>query len=210
MKHYSIYIAVIVFLIVFSCASDTKKKHDLKKEKDTTIAKDSSVHNGDSHASDTLKNIQLSSKLAEKVARLATLEHNYQLKSLDTIIPQKSILFGSIQRFKDSFAKEIDMTLFRRHVYQIEKAFVKGTKPMYPNDNTYPRAHIEAYIFGTTHTAKTMYDMLKKSMANNRLWAPVTKSPHELFLEENRIYFVRSGGFYMMNIYMDIVEKIKN
>lgn len=212
MKKYSIYISAIAFLLLFSCASETKKKPDLKKEEVTKTVKDSSAQKDASHVSDTVKSIQLTSKLADKVARLKTLEHQYQLKSLGALTPKQSMIFGSIQRIQklnDSLSKKINIAQFEKDLHQIQKAFVKGAKPMYPNDNTYPRAHIEEYIFKTPKAAKTVYNVLKKSISDSRLWAPVTKSPHDLFLEENRMYFMVSGGFYMMEIYKDIAEKIK-
>ncbi|MEM6718232.1 MAG: hypothetical protein AAF611_02855 [Bacteroidota bacterium] len=213
MKKSALSIVLLVFVLVFSCDSNMKKKTPSEVKEASESVKDSSAHIKTSHVSDTIKSIPLNSKLKEKVTRLHSLEHNYQLKSLDSVTPQKSLLLGNIKRIQkreDSLTKHINIAQFERELHQIQKAFLKGTKPMRPNGNTYPRVTVEEYIFKTSETAKAIYNSVKASLSNHRLWTYVTKSPHELFLEENRMYFMRSGGFYMMEIYKDIFEKIKN
>ena len=80
---------------------------------------------------------------------------------------------------------------------------------MRTNGDTYPRVLIEEYIFNTPKAANAVYDMLMKSKTGSRLWMYISKAPHEVFLEENRVYFMRSGGFYMMEIYKDILKNLK-
>jgi hypothetical protein len=131
---------------------------------------------------------------------------------LDTVIAEKSVLLGSMHRVKslrDSLTQHIDFNLFESELHQIQKAFLKGTKPMRTNGDTYPRVLVEEYIFNTSKAANAVYDMLMKSKTGSRLWMYISKAPHEVFLEENRVYFMRSGGFYMMEIYKDIFEKLK-
>lgn len=211
--------AIIPFFIIILCISvyscDEKSKTNSKEtQKVTNITKDTIVtteHN--SHESETIKSVNLTSKLQEKVARLATLEHNYVVKNLDLVAHEKGMLLSKLiflKKLNDSMLKDIDITLFKRNLHEVRKSFLKGTKPMNPNGNTYPRVDIEEYIFKTQESAKATYDMLKKSKPNGRFWMHISKSPHDLFLEENRIYFGSSGGFYMMGIYKAIFEKIKD
>lgn len=199
------------FLLLLFFACKEKVNSIPEKEQAPKVLKDSIEQHLNSHESEPQKTVDLSSKLAEKVARLSQLEHNYQLKNLDTVSANKTMLLRSLKYLKnlnDTLVKAIDLTKFDE-VHEFQKAFLKGKKPMYPDDNTYPRVHIEEYIFKTSEAAQKTYDMLVASKTDGRLWMYISKSPHDFFLEENRIYFVVSGGFYMMEIYKDIVEKIK-
>lgn len=166
-----------------------------------------------SHESETIKKGALTSKLEEKVTRLSQLEHNYQLKSLEVVPPEKTLLLGRLQRIlkrKDSLAKKIKLSAIKSGIHEIRKSFLKGTKPMQPNGNTFSRVTIEEYIFKTPDHAKTIYTILKKLENDAGLWMYISKAPYELFIEENNIYFMSSGGYYMMEIYEDIFEKIKD
>ncbi|MCH2193763.1 hypothetical protein [Kordia sp.] len=201
----------VVILLVFFAACKEKTTTIPAKKQPPKVLKDTVSPKVNSHKSEP-KKIDLSSKLKEKVTRLASLKYNYQLKSLDTVIPKKSALLGSVYRIKalqDSVANAIDLKALENDLHQIHNAFLKGTKPMQPNRDTYPRATVEEYIFKTPAAAKRTYEMLIESKADGRLWMYISKSPYDLFVEENRIYFMRSGGFYMMDIYKNITEKIK-
>jgi protein required for attachment to host cells len=198
---------------LFSC--ENKAKETLSKTKEVIQTTKDTVRNvKNSNESVPKKSIDLSSKLKEKVGRLARLKHNYQLKNLDTIVARKTFLLGNvkrIQKLKDSSVKYIDTNIFERELHQIHKAFLKGSKPMYPNEATYPRVIIEEYIFTSAVAATKIATMIQHSKQHNsRIWTYVNKAPHDYFVEENRLYFVSSGGFYMMDIYKDIVEELKD
>ncbi|EDP96879.1 hypothetical protein KAOT1_16988 [Kordia algicida OT-1] len=154
----------------------------------------------------------LTSKLKQKVMRLSELEHEYQLKSLEIVPSEKTIVLGGLQRvlkLKDTI-EFIDVSLFQKGIHEIRKSFLKGAKPMEVNGNTYPRVTIEEYIFKTSKNAKETYEMLLNSKGKSSAWTYISKAPHKFLLEENRLYFVGSGGFYMMGMCDEIVEKIKD
>lgn len=202
---------LVILLASFSACTE-KGKTIPEKEQQPKVLQDTVSPKVNSHESEPIKKVALTSKLAEKVHRLAQLEYNYVLKSLDTVSTQKTMLLGYLEyisKVTDSTSKEIDFELIKDSIHEIRKAFLKGTKPMYPNGNTYPRVTIEEYLFTTSESAKIAFETLMNSKKNSRLWS-YFKSPHDFFLEENRIYFVNSGGYYMMEIYMNIVEKIKD
>lgn len=203
----------MLFLILYSCTSETKKETIPQAKEIISTSEDCSPPQQISQVNTPVKSVQLTSKLKEKVTRLATLEHKYQLKSLEEVTQRESMVLGGFLRvlpLRDANVKEIDTIAFKKYVHTIHKAFLKGKKPMRPNGNTYPRVTVEEYIFKTPENATAILNMLKKSESDAGLWMPISKAPYELFLEENRIYFMSSGGFYMMEIYKDIFEKIKN
>lgn len=100
----------------------------------------------------------LTSKLKEKVSRLAALKYNYQLKSLDTVVSKKTILLGGLKRLiklRDTVYKDIDFTIFEKETHQMSTSFLKGTKPMPQTTNLYPRVTVEEYIFKLLKVLKT-------------------------------------------------------
>ncbi|WP_430410932.1 hypothetical protein [Kordia sp.] len=186
-----------------------------KQEKETVPKSTPNINQEkvNSHESETPKSIDLTSKLEEKITRLATLEHHYQVKSIDVVLPEKTVLLWRLQHaltLKDSLATIADLTKIKSNIHEVRTSFLKGTKPMRPNGTTYPRVTIEEYIFNTPESAKTAFNILMESKKNVGLWTYVSKSPNALFVEENRMYFIDSGGYYMMEIYSYITEKIKN
>ncbi|AXG68946.1 hypothetical protein KORDIASMS9_01165 [Kordia sp. SMS9] len=212
MKNNACYIVLLIFLGFFSCDVNSEKNADKTGKKTIETSKDTISPKVNSHESEPKKNSDLTSKLKEKVARLATLAHKYQLKNLEVVSPKKSMLLGSLQRVLQlkGNLKAIDIAIFKNKLHKIHKAFLKGTKPMQTNGNTYPRVTVEEYIFKTPESAEMTYEMLLNSKSESSVWMYVSKAPYELFVEENRLYFVSSGGFYMMDMYKDIVEKLKD
>lgn len=215
MKTFTSFFLIATVFTFVSCNQKTKtvsEKHP-KKEKVTeltdTVVREKVV----SHASEISKNIDLSSKLKEKVQRLSQLEYNYQLKSLEVVTPAKTRLLSRlayVYTVKENAFKTLDLVAIQNDIYEIRTSFLKGTKPMQPNGNTYPRVTIEEYLFKSKERATSHYKALLQSKKEASDWNFAAKEPHALFLEENSIYFVGSGGYYMMEIYKDIVEKIKD
>lgn len=201
-----------VFLFVLFSACNQKAKTIPKKEQQQEVLKDTVSPKVNSHESETKEEIDLTSKLEEKVARLAQLKYNYQLKKLEKVTPAKSHLFSRliyVSIVKKNSFKTIDSTAVQNDIYEIRTSFLKGTKPMQRNGNTYPRVTVEEYLFKSNELATNFYKALLHYKKEDPDWNFIAKEPHALFLEKNRIYFVSSGGHYMMEIYKDIVEKIK-
>ncbi|WP_420571249.1 hypothetical protein [Kordia sp.] len=210
MKTRLFFLFTILSLLFFACKQ--KVKTISEKAQQQEVSKDTVSQKVNSDESPIEKKINLNSKLKRKISRLIALEHHYQLKSLEIVSTEKAVLFGRLQRIlklKDTI-KSVNITVFKKELHEVRKAFLKGTKPMKPNGNTYPRVTVEEYVFKTPESATTVYEMLKNSKGKSSVWTYISKAPHELILEEHRMYFVESGGFYMMDIYEDIVEKVKN
>lgn len=203
---------LVIFLILFpSC--EEKAKTIPEKEQQQEVSKDTVSQKVNSHESEATKEIDLTSKLKEKVARLAQLEHNYQLKSLEVVTPAETHLLSRltyVATVKENAFKALDLVAIQNDLYEIRTSFLKGAKPMQPNGNTYPRVTVEEYLFKSKEQAASCYKALLQSKKEASDWTFVAKEPHVLFLEENRIYYVSSGGYYMMEIYKDIAEKIKS
>ncbi|WP_298417956.1 hypothetical protein [uncultured Kordia sp.] len=202
---------LVISLVLFS-ACEEKEKAIPEKEQQLEASKDTVSPKVNSHESEPIKKVELTSKLKEKVTRLSQLKHQYQLKSLEIVPSEKTILLGGLKRvlkLKDTI-QFIDIKSFKHGLHEIRKSFLKGAKPMQPNGNTYPRFTIEEYIFKTSENAQAIYEMLLNSKGKSSVWTYISKAPHEFLLEENRMYFIGSGGFYMMGMCKGVVEKIKD
>jgi hypothetical protein len=214
MKTFATFFLIAIILTFVSCNQKAKTVPEKTQEKETaTKLTDTIVQQKvNSHESQIKKDIDYTSKLEEKVQRLSQLEHTYLLKKLEVVTPAETILLSRltyVATVKKNAFKALDLDAIQNDLYEIRTSFLKGTKPMQPNGNTYPRVTIEEYIFKSKERAISCYKALLQSKKEASDWNFVAKEPHALFLEENSIYFVSSGGYYMMDIYEEIVKKIK-
>lgn len=157
----------------------------------------------------------LTSQLEEKVERLSKLEHQYMLKQIGRIEIEKSRLIAGLERRSNEDTnrpeevKGINIEEIKSRVYETRQAMLKAAKTITPNGNTYPRATIEEYIFNSIDGASRTFELLMKWKENEKDWIMIAKEPHSLFLEDNRLYFISSGGWYMMNMYKEIEHEMK-
>ncbi|WP_025743532.1 hypothetical protein [Aquimarina pacifica] len=213
---------LITLLGVVSC----KKKEvlsengDSKKVINQEITDSSKIRETKNQIIDTVQKISktpknLKSHLKSKVERLSKLENNYVLKEIGLIKIEKTRLIGGLERLVQSeFEKpkeieNINVDKIKNLIYESRFSFLKATKSMSPEGNTYPRAKVEEYIFNNIDEAVEIFEFLKKLQKNDRYWIMIAKEPHSMFLEENRLYFISSGGWYMMNMYKEIENEIK-
>lgn len=205
-----LYLTIIILVFVFISCKEEKTSLPNVKAVETTLSTTDSVIN---IIEDTVT-IDLSSKLRNKVTRLSKLEHNYVIKDFVEIDFESSMLIGQLERLSrrtyltDMF-KDVSIEVLKKELYAAKECFVKGTKAMKPGSKTYPRARLVEYIYNTEEAAKQSYEALKEIKTKGSIWMLISKSPDILFLEDNRIYFVRTGGMYMLDIYKDIEVELK-
>ena len=165
--------------------------------------------------SQSYENISLKSSLKNKVERLSKLENNYILKNFGLIEIEKTRLIGGLERLvKSEFNKpkeieNINIDKIKNQIHESRFSFVKATKSIKPNGNTFPRAKIEEYIFKNQDEAKQIFESLSELREIDRIWYRISKEPNSMLLEDNRLYYVSTGGWYMMEIYKEIENEIK-
>ncbi|OEK09586.1 hypothetical protein A8C32_12850 [Flavivirga aquatica] len=158
--------------------------------------------------------IDLKSRLNNKVQRLSSLKSNYILKNIKLIKIKNSILIGQLENlsefeFTPKEIKSLNIKKIKNSVYETRQCFVKGTKTIISKGDTYPRATIVEYIFNTEEDALKTFEQLNELRKDKSIWIHVSKSPNSMFLEDNRIYYILSGGWYMSGIYKEIERKMK-
>jgi predicted nuclease with TOPRIM domain len=201
MKHFIILITVLS--IFASCKEDTSvtslKGNPVKI--DETLVEQS--------------NDELTSRLKSKVERLSHLEHNYIFEKFSKITIEKSSLVARFKYLSDSEytpekLKFVDVEKLKNSISKTYQCFIKGTKEMYSGSKLYPRAYIGEYIFKTKEHALKAFETLNELRKDGNLWIHISKSPNSMFLEDNRIYYIDSGGWYMLDIYEDIEKEMKS
>ena len=140
------------------------------------------------------ENINLQSYLKNKVERLSKLENNYIIKNFGLIDIERTRLIGGLERFvKSEFNKpkeieNINIDKIKSQIHESRFSFVKATKSMKPDGNTFPRAKIEEYIFKNQREAKQVFESLSELREIDRIWYRISKEPNSMFLEDNRLY----------------------
>lgn len=200
--------SLLIISFMFSCKKEIKHKTNILQNKEENIlTKKNSII--------SVEKENYESFLEIKVKRLSKLKYNYILKKIDTLEIHKSTLIRGLDWLCESehlFYNEIDnlnIENFKSEIYRSNSAFLKGTIAVGPVENTYPRVTIEEYIFKNKKSATKAFNFLNSIKKINHIWYKVSKAPNSLFLEENRLYFIISGGWYMMDIHQEIGEELK-
>ena len=205
-----LYLTIILLVFVFTSCKEEKTNLPNVEAVETVLGTTDSI-------TDTVEDvvtIDLNSKLRDKVTRLSKLKHNYIIKEFVEVDVKRSMLIGQLARlssrtYLEEMFKDVSIEVLKKDLYSTQECFVKGTKAMNINSNTYPRARLVEYIFKTEEAAKQSFDALKAIKRKGSVWMQISKSPDILFLEDNRIYFVRTGGMYMLDIYKQIEAELK-
>jgi phospholipid/cholesterol/gamma-HCH transport system substrate-binding protein len=158
-------------------------------------------------------NNHINSKLAMKVERLYKLDNKYkQIEDGQFKIEESNL----IQRFK----RYIENPIFDNHsngysiienfdssIIRMNYAYVKGEKDL--GNRLYARARIDEYVFKSDECAELFDSNIKRVLQDDRAWYEIDKAPTSIHREENRVYFVATGGWYMKPFYKEIVNEFK-
>lgn len=204
MKKYSIKLFII--LAILSC---THKNHDelIQEESQAQVNEieiDFICSNpiiGDQH-----------SELDSKVEGLYELENKYSqvesgsfdLSESDLIVGLKRLIASNNK--VDKLNKYNLKENFNSSITQTNFSLIKGQKEL--SDNLYARAKIEEYVFTSERCAIIFFERINSYVSNERLWYELYKAPSSIHREENRLYFILSGGWYMKPFYKEIVNQL--
>lgn len=215
------YLLVILFGIV-SCKKKDAISEKVNSEKITQekLIDSSKIKATKNQIVDSVPKISQSPKdlksyLKNKVERLSKLEHNYIIKDFGLIKVEKTRLIRGLERLiKSDFNKpveieNINIDTIKNSIIESRFAFIKATKSKTPNGNTFPRATITEYIFKNQDIANSTFSSLSELREIDRIWYRISKEPNSILLEDNRLYYVSTGGWYMMDIYKEIENEIK-
>lgn len=148
------------------------------------------------------------SKLLELAETLSELENNYQIKSSKKISLSNSIVLNGLRgnNRKGNF-EIVNFSEIVNSIEKIQSCSIKGTKNL--GGDTYARAKIEELIFKSEDCAIEAYQIINKIKSSGFIWEEIDKSPNSVFRIENKIYYISLGGWFMMDFYDEIENKIK-
>jgi len=212
MKYSLMFIAVI--LTFTSCHQEAKKDETISEKN----VENSNVRIPESNLIEFTCKIDEASKPASKLLALASslseLENNYQIKSSEEGNISNSIVLSGLRRLKDQRSlkrsKNYEIVNFEEltnSISSIKFCNIKGTKDL--GGRTYARAKIEEFIFKSSDCAINAFDIINEIKSNGYIWEEINKSPSSAFRLENRIYYISSGGWFMMDFYDEIANKMQ-
>lgn len=199
---------MLVF-VLFSCDAKEDQPQRLKPP----ITNETPTENLDFKC-EANPNVTPTSSLKQLATKLSTLENNYQIQSIKKGDPTKSILISSLKRSsikpfrsREKVYKITNFEAFAKSITAINFCHVKGTKDL--SKNLYARAKIEEIIFNSTDCAQTAFESIQEIRKDNNAREAIDKSPSSMFKIDRKIYYISSGGFYMMDFYQEIAEHMK-
>ena len=202
---------------VFSCKKKDGLKEKIKPEKliDSFKIKETKNQIIDSVSKISQSPNDLNSYLKSKAERLSKLNYNYIIKDFKLVEIEKTRLIRGLERLiKSNFNKpkeieNINLDKIKKSILASRFVFVKATKSKTPNGSSYPRATITEYIFKDQDIANSTFEFLSELREIDRIWYRISKEPNSIILEDNRLYYVSTGGCYMADIYKEIENEIK-
>ncbi|PWH83360.1 hypothetical protein DIS18_02060 [Algibacter marinivivus] len=200
--------SLLIICFFFSCKKEIKQENNIHLNNEENIISDQNLII-------SVEKENFESYLGIKVKRLSKLKYNYILKRIDTLEIHKSTLISGLEwlckseQLIHNKIDNLDIEDFKSEIYRSNFAFLKGTVTINSGGNTYPRIKVEEYIFKSKKSATEAFNFLSNIKKIDNIWFRVSKAPNLLFLEENRIYYIISGGWYMMDIYREIGEELK-
>jgi phospholipid/cholesterol/gamma-HCH transport system substrate-binding protein len=159
-------------------------------------------------------NNHINSELANKVNRLYNLDNKYKLIEDGQFQIEESNLIQGFKRYIenaiiDNHSVSYSITEnFNSSIISMNYAYVKGEKDL--GNRLYARARIDEYVFKSDECAELFDSNLKSVLQDDRAWYEIDKAPTSIYLEENRVYFIATGGWYMKPFYKEIVNEFKN
>uniref|UniRef100_UPI00404A7E01 hypothetical protein n=1 Tax=Flavobacterium sp. TaxID=239 RepID=UPI00404A7E01 len=207
-------IFIIPLLVMVSCRKEQSQAEPLPKEQLLEESTRKSVRNTIVFDCKIDVDSKDESKLLALVASLSELDNNYQIKSSEKGSVSNSIILNGLKRLGDlrlNNRKEqfeiVNFAQMTNSIKQIQFCYIKGTKDL--GGQTYARAKIEELTFKSESCAIEAYQIIEKIKNTGFIWEDIDKSPSSVFIIENRIYYVSSGGWFMMDFYDEIEKKMK-
>lgn len=199
---------ILIFcLILLGCTNQKEKVVVMDKVMNTT--KDTLKLD---FSCSTNNDKSIHSKLEDKVVSLSQLDNKYKQIIKESVQNENSILLGGLNGYVES-KNSYDTTKFiilnkgfNSSIIQSNYAHVKGQTEI--SENLYARASIEEHIFSSVSCASNFMNNLSIIIDNENVWYDIDKSPSSLFQEDNRIYYISTGGWYMKPFYKEIVKQL--
>lgn len=110
------------------------------------------------------------------------------------------------------FISDLQVEEIRSRILTSFHATFKGAAPMYKSKTgaTYPRAVIEEFIFGDEESAESALNVFLALKNDPRGQYVISKAPSYFVKNGNKLYFILTGGTYMVDMGLEIKEVVEH
>ena len=213
------YFLPLLLVSFFSCTTDSTPAPDSQTEQEKSTPEPTTTNTTSSEKTtpapekacwEINPSDRLESNFNTALEGLKGLDYQYDLKKLESRPVEQAYVLQRIP-VVNKFPKRVknnDLVEAIPHtgIAKVNYAFIKGQKAM--SGNLYPRAEIEEWIFKSETCATEVAEILDRIQNNGHQWEHISKSPISTWQQENRIYFLTPGGFYMLSEVKVIQEKL--
>ncbi len=205
---------LIAVLLLLSCREKTQEAIELAPKSKTEVQTERTTPQP--VACNTANSVVPKSLLRCKIKALETLAHNYLLKDFNQNMGlEKTSIYREVQfssesdHYRNANVEAIfkKINFLNTAIEQVNQCNVKSTTDV--GGNTYPRASITEIIFKSEDCAIAFMTTIEAVKAEGSLMFRIDKGPHSIFREQNIVYYISSGGFYMMEYYDEVEKQMK-
>lgn len=109
------------------------------------------------------------------------------------------------------FISDFQVDEIRSRIHTSFHATFKGAVPMYKSKSgaTYPRAVIEEFIFVDEESAESALNVFLALKSDPRGQYVISKAPSYFVRNGNKLYFILTGGTYMVDMGLEIKEIVE-
>ena len=208
-------ILFLLLILLSSCKSESKvettQKTSPQQHTQTAEARQEKSKEFDIYCKDVDPNFRKESELVGMLNKLTKLENKYKIVKTKKIDIRSSDLYRAFRRLPQS--KVVDFNIKRLDrlkglIAEMKTCSIVGQKDL--DKKLFAKADVTEYIFKSRTCAKKIADYLETVKATESAWEVVDKVPTSLFRVDNKIYYVRTGGWYMKDFYQEIEQTMKN
>lgn len=152
--------------------------------------------------------------LAAIIEELAFLPSEYVLKNFSRSSFDYTRLGSQLIKAVEGgsmFISDLQIEEIRSRILTSFHATFKGAVPMYKSKTgaTYPRAVIEEFIFVDEESAESALNVFLALKSDPRGQYVISKEPSYFVKNGNKLYFILTGGTYMVDMGLEIKEVVE-
>lgn len=125
-------------------------------------------------------------------------EIGFEMKHYQVLDIKDNFLSKEILRI-NHFNKIVDKPSIKEirilDIVKVERAFIKGTKDL--GNRTFERADVECWQLKSMDSTVSVIGQIQR--IESCCWNQISKSPISYFRIDDKILFIKSGGFYMLD-----------
>lgn len=193
-----------------ACSNPEREPFRPKTRTESRLTIDSATSDLDDSKISSLFN----SELKEQCSRLELLKPKYRLEKYASCSFNETNIGRHLNIAVDHESKYIsgsEVDGIRNKIHSASSASLKGTVPMYKGagGSTYARVEIDELIFIDSNAAVDAMDFFEKLKKDKRGKYDISKAPSYFVRDENKLYFILTGGNFMVGIGDEIKEEIE-